>query len=270
MELKILGVDPAPVKGLTIFNGNAFEQVKIKDIKRLFIDKYDTCEQILICWDSPLATPMSSWHNPLYERAVELFFRKFFPDTPKGISTLAYAGCPHWTVSQYVLGYPILNPKLKEYHETNANYKLLLPENTPRDILSGRWVAEVHPALAMWLWLKSKTVESFQYKGTGISKSKSIANSRSLFLSLQSIDEIALVTKIEKEEIISNDHLDAYIAWLLGALWVNQKAECKDSIKFLGSDEGYFLLPDINYDAERLLSVKFKEFYESIMISLRC
>jgi hypothetical protein len=57
----------------------------------------------------------------------------------------------------------------------------------------------------------------------------------------------------------SDDHLDAYIAWLLGKLWLTQSAaDSVGSIKLIGDDDGYFLLPDVKIDSSCI-----SELYDS-------
>ena len=67
---------------------------------------------------------------------------------PEGISTLGYAGCQHWAISQYIFGLPIISPNLQQ----SSKFKLVMNE---ADInKSGFYITEIHPALSMWILLK--------------------------------------------------------------------------------------------------------------------
>ena len=222
----VLGIDPAPVKKSVVFDGVKFREFTPYNLKR-FIDKISfRHKSIFIAWDAPLSAAIDKDNFNLYERRIEKYFnrnnkkiRDFF--IPKGISTLGYASCSHWTISQYIFGYPNLNPLL------NSSHTYQLVQHT-RDInfVDGLQITETHPALALWIVLKELLaehplfVETWQYKGVD-AKDKSNKKRREIIIDTLFVipfvaDEIDL--SLYKDELLdSDDKLDAFFCWLLAS-----------------------------------------------------
>ena len=226
--MKVLGIDPAPSKKSVVFDGEKFKEYNAFELKELLAKTENT----LICWDAPLAFDANT--NDFYYRPIELFFKannkkvneyQIVNQLPKGISILPIAGCPHWLISQYVVGYPAIN-------SNNSKIPLIIKKEDLT--LNKTQIVEVHPALAIWIKLKNK-INSFLYK-----KNKT------------DLHNIINQLNIPKHIKIKNDdYLDAYIAWELGTLFINSPHE----VMLLGNKNGSILLP---YDEE--LKNRFKKF----------
>lgn len=251
-KVNIIGIDPAPSKNSTVFDGNKFHDYDVCGLLE-YINNLEG--NVLLCWDAPLLVPKPKGKQDLYTRPIEAFFRTL--GLPNGISVLGYAGCPHWTVSQYVLGYPEIG-KMKLNNNTDQ-YKLIKPSNQEKYVnMKGKYVVEVHPALALYLWFEygeykfQTPSDGWKYKGNVYKYPKIKSNL---------CDHISKIVGLTKKLSISvsaipedDDQLDAYIAWLLGELWLSQQNSASDIIKLIGDDDGYFLLPDVKIHNNELLS----------------
>jgi predicted nuclease with RNAse H fold len=230
--MKVLGIDPAPSKKNVIFDGeNFYEKYNKKELKAQELKEYIKAlsKDTLICWDAPLSFDVSK--GDFYYRPIEKFFKYYNKDKlPKGISMMPIAGCSHWLMSQYVVGYPAVNCE---------NNEILLITKKEDLQVNKLKIIEVHPALAIWIWLKDENIEEWKYKKTK-----------------QSFEEIL---KILKNKNIVNldlpkhndDYLDSYIAWKLG----NMLMQKPESVMLLGDESGCILVPK---DEE--IKSKFNEF----------
>ena len=267
--MRVIGIDPAPKKKTTICDPdgedeNIFREVaatKLADEVNKLAPGGKSC---LICWDAPLVGPplaesSQKTDHPYNRRPIEAFFAKGRSTHPfgthgvTGISVQSYTGCPHWALTQAVLGYP----RTGEYSQPASELPFEL-QTDPEFSANGRprKVVEVHPALALWLiyeWLmpekekhfrKKNNEALFKYKGNG---STHAAEER-LFSGLKHFvkeDAAALkvVDQIENNNLaddFTDDRLDALTAWCLGKLWVNKPGK----VRLLGNDvKGTFLLP---------------------------
>lgn len=224
----VIGIDPAPSKKSTVFDGkefHSFSHTKLKD----YLDILGAKNNVLICWDAPLSFSLDNITektSPFFKRKIEYFFsQERGYKTPPGISVLGYAGCPHWAITQYLLGYPKISGFEKDF---NPPFKLIF--NKEEKVSNS--IIEVHPAVAIWLWLKDDIkLNNWSYKKK---KNESIRNTLIKVLKDKNIIPQNL-------EIKSDDELDAYIAWKLGIEWINNKGE----VEILGNNEtGSFLLPN--------------------------
>ena len=104
--MKVIGIDPAPSKKTVIYNDiDGFTEIEADKLKKYLDDEFKNSEEdILICWDAPLTGGMpekfKGGYNPFYQRKIEILINKIMPKV-EGISTLPYAKCPHWTITQY-------------------------------------------------------------------------------------------------------------------------------------------------------------------------
>jgi hypothetical protein len=199
---------------------------------------------VLIAWDAPLTGPRDpdkpfTNDQDLTIRSIEKFFRKGGPlDPPKGIATLGYGSCPHWTITRALLGLP----RVGQYDaKAGLPFNLVTDdEDRPNE---GRHVVEVHPAVALWLWCKADGYDgdSWQYKGA-----KKDAICRQELSRLMS-------RRIQRAEVLraNDDEFDAWVAWHLAHSWLSS-----GGVMLLGNAKhGSFLLPQ-----DEMVRDKFAKF----------
>ncbi len=229
--MKILGIDPAPAKRSVIFDGERFFEIEPLELKE-FLDKI-VMKDTFIGWDAPLGDDFSL--SLSYKKIERILNRKdSYIDgnkPPKGISTLPFSTCPHWSISQYVTGYPIVNSEIIDrsklkYHLVQSNNDL--SENKPN-------LFETHPAYSIWIFLKDK-VNNFKYKGDRNSKNVFKSIKEALF-ELDSIKEYEFI----KKDITNDDRLDSFIAYLNVKLFFQKKAFVYGDRKI-----GAMLLPSLS------------------------
>lgn len=269
--MKVIGIDPAPSKKTVIYDGKKFIEVLPAELK-VYLKEFQ--EDTLICWDAPLTGGMpekfKGGYNPFFQRKIEQLINKKIKKLNdnkevKGISTIGYAGCPHWAITQHCFGLPLINDEFKPKRQTT--FELITSQNEREKLSSKKnYIVEVHPALALWLWLKDSDVMNWNYKGSSrkdnnISENNQSENKTKIFneLAKKLFDKFgkpkAIIEpknekggkyKVEAEKKPKNmtdDHLDAYIAWLLGALWLTQ-LEKNDKVRLIGNEKkGAMLLP---------------------------
>ena len=239
-DIKVIGIDPAPSKKSTIYDGEKFEHKDYASLKKYLSEELEKNKKILICWDAPLSFYLNT-KSPFTKRVIEKFFTKKITGfkTPKGISIRPYSECSHWTITQYILGYPYIRPI---YPASSHSFNLVFEKAS-----INKSVTEVHPALAMWIWGKTNNFEIKNYK-------KNIDDLDEIIDKLIIINVVdkQIKTKIYEQEVkYQADCLDAYIAWKLGNDWINGT-----DVEILGGNKtGSFLLP--NYPN---LKEKFDEF----------
>jgi hypothetical protein len=248
--MKVIGIDPAPVKNPTIFDGKNFEDtIPTNALKKYLSDLKNDHQDLLICWDAPLTSfsdafmqkqkKNKDYDSNFYTRKIEYVIKYTLEENPpSGISTMPYGSCPHWTITQHCLGLPQL---YDGYTAESLPFALITENNLP---ISGHHIVEVHPALALWAWLKNTQETGWHYK-----KDKEVFNNIKnsiretlslVTLPISNLDDI--FNKIEND-----DHLDAFIAWALGALWLQDT----NDIALIGNKEsGALLLPKTPWSYE--------------------
>lgn len=238
--MKIVGIDPAPTKGLDVFDGQ-HRRVAL-DRSRAFVNSLSELQDVLVCWDAPLTGPPrfaveggEASGSAFSQRPIESFFLRASSGfkAPKGISVRGYSGCPHWALSRSLLGLPRVGPF--DAVETSLPFGLLTTDTPPT---AGRHVAEVHPAIAIWLWcrLRRESESGWEYK-------KSDAVLRDLWNCLIAIPGILSVFSEACEAPHSDDVLDARVAYLLGRLWLGGS---RSVVLLGGANYGTFLLPRVD------------------------
>lgn len=243
--MNIYGIDPAPSKQSILFDGREFSSFTPQELKSFV---RSLTEPTFIGWDAPLGAALDDRYFDLYSREIERFFnnqRKAL-NIPKGISTLGYAGCPHWTITQYVLALPILDPS---HQKSSCFYHIEQKEELGKHRFV---VAETHPALSLWLLLKKHVADdelfrdSWQYKGN-ISKSlRDLRLSRLVdaLFEMKIPQKVGITPDIKEHVKSSDDHLDAFVCYMVSALFVARS----DAVRLYGDAiRGSFLLP---FDAE--------------------
>lgn len=234
-NLRVVGVDPAPAKGLHIFDGTD-QSVPLSE-SRTYIEDLATRDDVLVCWDAPLTGPPSdvvaggdARRGAFTQRRIERFFSQssYGYKAPPGIAVQGYAGCQHWTIGRSLLGYPRVGP-----HDTPPD-ELPFSLATSGYPSTGRWIVEVHPALAMWLWLRPvcPPQQDWRYK-----KNKTLLK---YFWSALVEGPLGVLTELASAPSPSSDDvLDARVAYALGRFWVSGR-----TVTLAGNlDDGTFLLP---------------------------
>lgn len=227
-DWKVVGIDPAPRKGLSVFDEDGFRQVKVEKAPAYIDSLFKTSNKILICWDSPLTAPSKTSEiekSVFTQRAIESFFSSQDWRTPKGISVRGYSGCPHWTISRYLLGLP----QVGRYDANDIPFALCCDGEMPK---SGKCVVEVHPAVAIWLALSRKD-RSWEYK-----KDKDVL--KDLLKDMTNTELFGPVLEECSKPPNNDDELDALVAYSLGRAWLSGEY----SVGSLGDRKsGSFLLP---------------------------
>jgi len=122
--MEVIGIDPAPSKKSTVVkDGLPAESEPAQGLFAFLRRQRNERESLLLCWDSPLTGPavpssdkvIGSDHT---QRPIEKFFmREAGLKTPSGISVLQYGGCPHWTISQRLLGLPRTGQYMRDWED---------------------------------------------------------------------------------------------------------------------------------------------------------
>lgn len=236
----VCGIDPAPTKGMSVFDGRDSHIPLLQT--RSFIDTLKTKLDLLVCWDSPLTGPPGyvikggeANGSSFSQRPIESFFSRAHTGfkTPKGISVRGYSGCPHWALSRSLIGLPRIGP----FDKKTLPFQLISDER--QRPVQGRCIVEVHPALALWLWCRNNrdADESWEYK-------KNVSVRDSLWKQLLQVSTVSkALSAVSKVPPSSDDELDARLAYALGSLWLKEPS----SVFLLGDlDSGTFLLPRVD------------------------
>lgn len=237
MDRVPLGCDVAPRKGGDLFDGKKFVQLTPQELVNHF-SALRSRPEFVVAWDAPLTGPPDpagrlTSAQDLTMRPIEGFFRSADWDfrPPKGISVLPYSGCPHWTITQRVIGLPRVGPHAHDL--ADLPFRLLCSQDDLGMPSSTRpAVVEVHPAVAIWLWCRDADVrpEVWAYK-------RNPARVRKLWKLL--CERIEEANRLPVPE--NDDQLDAEVAWLLADRWVRGMG-----VVLLGTEQtGSFLVPKI-------------------------
>jgi hypothetical protein len=246
--VRVIGIDPAPVKGLSVYDGEDRE-IRLEE-SAAFIAQLAGEDDCLVCWDAPLTGPPSSVvagakarGAAFSQRPIESFFSRASTGfkTPRGISVRGYSGCPHWAISRALLGLPRVGP-----HDAPLDSLpfVLCTQDGQRQI-AGRRVVEVHPAVALWLWCRD---------GRGPSASWDYKHSPTILIELWRLllevpHQARLLGSVDAPK--SDDELDARLAFVLGRLWL----EGSESVMLLGdADNGALLVPRVSGIADAFQS----------------
>lgn len=239
--MKVIGIDPAPGKKSTICQISKSGQIEFNQLSagelHDFLDS--PAKDTLICWDAPLTMGDSSnisAEGVFTRRKIEKVFASGDLKAPKGISVLGYCGCPHWTISQFLLGYPKIYPA----DNSSRDFKLIHSCEDMKDRKKGPYLAEVHPAVALWFWYVDyyKIVDDNALN----LKYKNIKKSESKIELLINLCNAKFGADLPANT--TDDQLDAWVAWKLGDLLIKDHENQTKTVDFLGSEkEGSFMLP---------------------------
>ena len=273
--MQVVAIDPAPAKKSTMYSADAgFQPVPVSEMReRLGALK----SPVLLCWDAPLTGPRrveeaGFGFRDFSQRCLDSFFARTKPfrskakppssqevkdfKAPKGISVQPYSGCPHWTISRSVLGLPRLGP----YDKCDALPFRLLPNETFGDDgkavskANDRFVVEIHPAVAAWLWCKDlprtpgfPPEVDWTYKGGKKEERATRARLRE-----QMWEHIRSKISDTLPKPKNDDQFDAAVGYVLGRMWLNGNRD----VLLLGNREtGSMLLPRV-----KGLETKWAEF----------
>ncbi|MEK6795536.1 MAG: hypothetical protein AABZ39_12205 [Spirochaetota bacterium] len=256
--MKVIGIDPAPKKGLTIFGDVKTEWENPVPINRSreFIKELKYEKDLLVCWDSPLTGPPfavvegndEAQDSDYTQRPIEHFSscKDFDFKANNCISVNPYSGLSHWTISRSLIGLPRTGP-----YDNSEKLPFSLISDETKKPNSGLNIVEVHPALAMWLWLhEQKDIDSWKYKGDH----QVCEYFWKRLLKIEVFKEIFL-NACHQESLYDDNLLDARIAYALGCLLLKDN----NSVIILGNlDLGTFLLPNVKNLGER-----FRAFIEN-------
>jgi hypothetical protein len=243
--IKVIGIDPAPGKASHVVeDGLPREPMPAKQLASYLDQLRGQHERVLVCWDAPLSGPadpdtLEVTGSDHTQRPIEKFFsRQAGYKAPTGISVLPYGGCPHWTISQRLLGLPRTGPWMTSWDDL----PFYLVEEDRMPARDGHYIAEVHPAVALWLWGidSDKPPSDWRYK-----KDATVRAQMWKMLERRLIAD-GLLNAGHVFEPSDDDDLDAFVAWALGTFW----AEGHNSVGLLGNrSTGSFLVP-MNQDAD--------------------
>jgi len=289
----VIGVDPAPSKGLCVY-AQYPENLPLDNEKR-FLTYYGTdgrglenfkdrvnelskSHPVLICWDAPLTMP-----SDYYTREIEKLAKPVIPGEQNPYSkdnkpdrkswydqrredwkaekcnmasVQSAAGCTHWVISQKVLGFPRFGAKSPDI---GLDAKLIFDVT---DIVNnGIYLTEVHPALAIQVRIGRNRIRKFKAGGklSGDNSYKNVSWRRSAdpeqcdFISLWEAAQQYFLSDASQQipfneiapSLDPSDHLDAWVAMMLGVLWIKGK-----EVRCYGNEKcGSFLLPNKEFAA---------------------
>jgi hypothetical protein len=236
-DWRVLGVDPAPSKQTVAFDGHRFHTWDAADVEEavgeLVVAARDEQKSHLITWDAPIALDPGSFYGRAVDKHAKHMVRGW-ADTcaPKAVGIAAAAQCPHNLLSMSALGLPVGSPKhgLRVLHDR-------------RDLArGGSWIAEVHPAVAVGWWFHHRSLGLLErYKNKRSVASEVFATLTTQVPSLRHLHEQHPLRAVDVAAF-TDDHLDAWVAWALGALLVDGRAQL-----WRGPpphpDGGYYVLP---------------------------
>jgi len=231
--MKIIGIEPAPLKKNVLFDGETFACLSAEELKR-YLDGME--EDILICWDAPLNRGTNNGYGGFYRRQIERFLQSRLTGLPAGIGIQGYAASTAWAVSQYCLGYPITN---EAYVRTDGyKFRLLEAGCCPE---RGQFVVETHSSVTLWLLLHEQ-VRSVEWRYRGKSGSRELRQElvdklfrlpcfsgelSRLKERLQQAYRLSHEQSPLEVQILESERLDAFVAWLTGFMFRANAGEAR-------------------------------------------
>jgi len=239
--MRVVGIDPAPKKGLSVFDGED-HSIPVEEAVS-FISRLRAAGGVLVTWDAPLSGPptpvlagAAASGSAYSQRAIESFFSRAATGfkTPAGISVQGYAGCQHWTISRSLVGLP----RVGIYDADAGQLPFRLASDDAKRPSRGRHIVEVHPALAIWLWCRCKReADASCFYKTDPDVLTDVWESLLRVRLMRSV-----LSRVRDVPPTCDDELDARVAYALGRLWLDHP----ESVVLLGSaDAGAFLVPRV-------------------------
>jgi len=242
--MKIIGVDVSPSKPSYLYSSDGLQKKNAKQLSKFLVELSTSNDDVLICWDSPLTGSLAPDEDEFRvgdhtQRGIEAFFnrQKWGFKVPKGISVRGYAGCPHWAISRRLVGLPRVGRW--DVGWSDLPFELVSEGCCPSRL--GRYIVEVHPAVALWLWCNTPAWEgNWEYKKNKAVLEQAWADLKKR-LQNTSLPSGASFSDLDFKPR-SDDELDCFIAWLLGVLWCQESGE----VILLGNRAmGSMLLPRV-------------------------
>ena len=271
-KFRIISVDPAPSKDSTVFDSiDGFLKLDAFELDEHLKKARRSDQSVLLAWDAPLTGPWSldsipvkektdnkRAFNPFYQRYIEKDLGAKFGSGKKAIdgksnkvvSVLGYASCSHWAISRAILGLP----RVGRYclPKSSLPFALLTSDERPSSSTKGNYVVETHPALAMAMLFKDDDEAKLalrRYKGTN--KQERLGAIETLKESLKTKlsdfpDSFVIIDDEEQLEAVNaiddDDHLDAFMGFLLARHWINSSKRLLVEIRG-NLEDGAILLP---------------------------
>jgi hypothetical protein len=140
MMVRRLGIDPAPSKGLVVFDpepqhGQHFLHVGARQARQ-WLSAQRAEGPLLVGWDAPIFVDFSSTYT---ERPIEKYLKG---KLGAAVSVLGFSSCQHWTISLDVLGRPLPDSLVRIPDDR-------LALRFPGDKMEEGGVIETHPAVAV-------------------------------------------------------------------------------------------------------------------------
>ena len=197
-----VGVDPASGKETCIWHNDDYTFVKPQAVRTALEAILEGSPDCLIAWDAPISFSVASYSDRLIDKITRRWVKSKVESglLEKGaVNALPFSGLSHWVISCMSLGLPFGEriEGLSLYPEQACDHR------------SGANLLEVHPAVSMaCMWLDREVEQLFPiYK-----KSKA---QRKLIVETLDFPVVC---------IESDDILDAYVAYLMAGMFVENKA----------------------------------------------
>jgi hypothetical protein len=257
----IIGIDPASSSAKKTMAVKVYLDLDggLKDVEMLPLSHQELIEEkemwkqdTLVLWDAPLTGVPLSWpvesEGHFTRRPLEQELEKLTREE-KGISVLGFGcGCPHLPLTQYLFGLPKMgrydqDPKQLPLVPVFQQEKLFAADD---GVDKRARIVEVHPAVALWAWLKKDGPPNndwhYKKKEGRKNRSKWVKALTNLWAeegAPKIWEQRNLKTKAEE----SDDVFDALIAAVLGLLAIKKCDGLK--VKLYGNkDAGAMLLPE--------------------------
>jgi len=192
---RAIGIDPAPKKDAVVCTGGMWTDVAPDALRDFVVGAVAQSRMTLIAWDAPLSYDRVNHSDRRVDRAARAWAKRQVElgrFEPKAINALPFAGVPHWAVTCHALGMPFGDPP----------GGLRLAADTT---LEGPVAIEVHPAVALGAWWIeagcSDPMPRYKQDPTACAR-------------------IVSVLGLPAAAAVSDDALDAYVAWRLGELFL--------------------------------------------------
>lgn len=227
--MHVIGIDPAPTKETAVFDGQSFTFWSAHEVAEGVASLAAAHDDLLLAWDAPLGLDPGPSH--FYSRQVDKVAKRVIAGwvaegrvEAKAIGVAHAAGCPHNLLTQAALGLPVGGPK--------APWRLCgVGDPAPR---AGRWLVEVHPAVALGAWWPGPGPMP-RYKAGGKSSASRVREARR-----------GVVSWLQREHAFpagepasfTDDHIDAWLAWRLASLLLEGGAAAWGP-----EGGGYYLMP---------------------------